>query len=102
MTGAGPSSNLPALSPAEMQHEAAVRSALERALAAAGGWLSFEDYLRIVLYAPGLGYYSAGSVKFGADGDFVTAPELSELFGRCLARQCAQILEQCGGVVLEL
>jgi SAM-dependent MidA family methyltransferase len=69
---------------------------------AAGGWLSFEDYLRIALYAPGLGYYSAGSVKFGADGDYVTAPELSTLFGRALARQCAELLSLSGGTILEL
>ena len=55
------------------------------------------------LYAPGLGYYSAGAVKFGPDGDFVTAPELSPLFSNCVARQCEEILEQAGGdTVLEL
>ena len=59
---------------------------------AAGGWLSFERYMELALYAPGLGYYSAGSVKLGAQGDFVTAPEVSELFGRCVARQCAEVL----------
>ena len=102
MTGAGPSSNLPLLSPEELQHEASVRAALDRALARTGGWLSFEDYLHIVLYAPGLGYYSAGSVKFGRAGDYVTAPELSALFGRALARQCAELLALSGGIVLEL
>ena len=50
-----------------------------------------------VLYAPGLGYYSAGAVKFGAAGDFVTAPELSPLFSRCVANQCAQVLLATGG-----
>ncbi|MGM0593848.1 MAG: class I SAM-dependent methyltransferase, partial [Pseudomonadota bacterium] len=49
------------------------------------------------LYAPGLGYYSAGSGKFGEAGDFVTAPELSPLFSRCLARQCAEVLAGIGG-----
>jgi SAM-dependent MidA family methyltransferase len=93
---------LPPLDAAEQRHCAAVSQAVRAAVAAHGGWLAFDDYLRIVLYSPGLGYYSAGSVKLGAAGDFVTAPELSELFGRCLARQCAQVLQACGGDVLEL
>jgi SAM-dependent MidA family methyltransferase len=94
---------LPALSPGESGHCGAVLAAVHRALAGGGGWLAFDDYLRIVLYAPGLGYYSAGSVKFGADGDFVTAPEISTLFARCLARQCAEVLHASGGnTLLEL
>jgi SAM-dependent MidA family methyltransferase len=93
---------LPPLHPDEVRHGAAVLQAVRDAIATHGGWLSFDDYLRIVLYAPGLGYYSAGSVKFGRGGDFVTAPELSGLFGRCVARQCAEILQVTGGEVLEL
>lgn len=77
-------------------------AAVKAALVEQDGWLSLEDYLRIVLYAPGLGYYSAGSTKLGRDGDFVTAPELSTLFGRALARQCAELLALTGGEVLEL
>jgi SAM-dependent MidA family methyltransferase len=54
------------------------------------------------LYAPGLGYYTAGTTKFGAEGDFVTAPEVSSVFGRVLARQCAEVLEAVnGGAILE-
>ena len=83
---------LPPPQPDEARHGALVLQAVRDAIATHGGWLSFDDYLRIALYAPGLGYYSAGSVKFGGSGDFVTAPELSGLFGRCVARQCAQIL----------
>jgi len=52
-----------------------------------GGWLSFVRYMELALYAPGLGYYMAGARKLGRDGDFVTAPEISRLFGRTLARQ---------------
>jgi SAM-dependent MidA family methyltransferase len=59
---------------------------------AGGGWLSFARFMELALYAPGLGYYSAGSRKLGAAGDFVTAPELSALFGRCLARQLAELV----------
>lgn len=61
------------------------------------GRLGFDRYMELALYAPGLGYYSAGVHKFGAGGDFVTAPEISPLFSRCLARQCAEVLAQIGG-----
>jgi SAM-dependent MidA family methyltransferase len=81
------------LSPAEARHCNSVRAHVEAEIAAAGGWLSFERYMDIVLYAPGLGYYSAGARKFGGDGDFTTAPELSGLFGACVAQQCAQLLD---------
>ena len=59
----------------------------------AGGSISFAEFMHYVLYAPGLGYYSAGSRKFGEDGDFITAPEVSPLFGRAVARQCAGVLQ---------
>ncbi len=59
----------------------------------AGGWLSFARYMEVALYAPGLGYYMAGARKLGRDGDFVTAPEISRLFGRTLARQVKQFME---------
>ncbi|MBS0367459.1 MAG: SAM-dependent methyltransferase [Proteobacteria bacterium] len=58
--------------------------------------------MELALYAPGLGYYSAGAVKIGAAGDFVTAPEVSDLFSRCMALQCAQVLGETGGDILEL
>jgi SAM-dependent MidA family methyltransferase len=56
-------------------------------IAAAGGWISFARYMELALHEPGLGYYSRGARQFGAEGDFVTAPELGSLFGRTLARQ---------------
>jgi len=56
----------------------------------------------LALYAPGLGYYSAGSAKLGSSGDFVTAPEISDLFSRCVARQVAEVLSVTGGEILEL
>src|ERR1700676_4341346 len=102
MTSADEVSNLPPLHPDEARHGALVLQAVRAAIATHHGWLAFDDYLRLVLYAPGLGYYSAGSAKLGSGGDFVTAPELSGLFGRCVARQCAQVLQLCGGDVLEL
>jgi len=65
---------------------------IREAVSAAGGWLAFDRYMEMALYEPGLGYYSAGSIKLGVHGDFVTAPEISDLFGRVLARQLAATL----------
>ena len=96
------SSTLPEATPEQAAQSARVLQALRERIGEQSGWLAFDDYLRLVLYAPGLGYYSAGSAKLGAAGDFVTAPELSVLFGRCLARQCAQVLSRTGGDLLEL
>ena len=62
----------------------------------AGGSISFAEFMHYALYAPGLGYYAAGARKFGADGDFVTAPEISPLFGRVIAKQCAAALQESG------
>lgn len=93
---------LPALSPEEQRHSEAVAALVRAELAAAGGWLSFERFMELALYAPGLGYYSAGAWKLGSGGDFVTAPEVSGLFGRCVAAQCAPVLRATGGEVLEL
>lgn len=64
---------------------------IAREIEKAGSAISFARYMELALYAPGLGYYSAGSRKLGADGDFTTAPELSPLFARTLARQLAQL-----------
>ena len=71
-------------------------------IAAAGGWISFAHYMELALYAPGLGYYSAGSHKLGAAGDFITAPELSPLFGRVLARQIAPLISAGIDDIIEL
>ena len=85
------------LSVDEALHTARVRALLEDEIAAAGGWIDFERYMDLVLYAPGLGYYSAGARKLGSGGDFTTAPETSTLFGACVARQCAEVLSEIGG-----
>ena len=89
------------LSEEERQHSEALAELMRARIAAAGGWLSFDNFMELALYAPGLGYYSAGAVKLGAGGDFLTAPEMSRLFAQCLARQCAQVLAVTGGGVLE-
>ena len=75
---------------------------LREEIAKANGWVSFARFMELALYAPGLGYYAAGARKFGADGDFVTAPEISVLFGQCLAQSVAEVLRETGGDVLEL
>lgn len=102
MTASAPHSILPSLSPDEERHSAAAATLIRERLASAGGWLSFADFMELALYAPGVGYYSAGAVKIGASGDFVTAPEVSDLFSRCVARQCADVLAETGGEILEL
>lgn len=84
--------DLPA-APAEAQAVSdALKREITRVIAASGGWISFARFMELALYAPGQGYYSAGSTKLGSAGDFVTAPELSPLFGRCLARQVAEVM----------
>ena len=71
-------------------------------IVAAGGAISFARFMALALYDPALGYYTAGKHKFGAAGDFTTAPELGSLFARCLARQCQPILADLGdGDILE-
>ena len=100
MTGSGDIMT-PPLSADEAAHSGAVAALIRAEVRCAGGWLSFERFMALALYAPGLGYYSAGSVKIGAGGDFVTAPELSDLFSRCVAGPCAEVLEG-GGEILEL
>lgn len=96
-------SELPAPAPAALAHSRRVEEFIVERLTAAGGWLDFAEYMGLVLYAPGLGYYSAGAAKLGPAGDFITAPEISPLFGRCLARACAPWLrDNPDGVVMEL
>lgn len=74
----------------------ALKTLLEISITRAGGWLPFDSFMAMALYAPGLGYYSHGSRKFGAlpssGSDFVTAPEMTPLFGRALAVQVADAL----------
>ncbi len=83
-------------------HSERLRHAIAGEITASGGWISFARYMELALHAPGLGYYSAGARKFGAGGDFVTAPELGGLFGRTLARQVAQFLQAGVNDVVEL
>jgi SAM-dependent MidA family methyltransferase len=75
---------------------------IKRAIEKSSGAIPFDHFMEMALYAPGLGYYVAGSRKFGEQGDFITAPEVSPLFAQCLARQVAQVLAEVeAGDVLE-
>jgi SAM-dependent MidA family methyltransferase len=88
---------LPEPSPEQRAHSERVAALIRSEIDAAGGALDFARYMELALYAPGLGYYSAGAVKFGAAGDFVTSPELGSVFARCLARAVAPVLRELGG-----
>ena len=97
-----PDASLPEPDAGARAHSAKVVERVRQAIASNGGWLSFAGYMQIVLHEPGLGYYATGTRKFGAGGDFVTAPELTPLFGRALAVQVDAIRRSAGSDVLEL
>ncbi len=77
-------------------HSEHLREVIQEQIIAAGGAIAFSRFMELALYAPGLGYYSAGAHKFGAAGDFVTAPELGPLFAACVADAVAPVLQQIG------
>jgi SAM-dependent MidA family methyltransferase len=93
---------LPEPTPEARAHSDRVAERIRGEITASGGWISFARYMELALYAPGLGYYSAGAKKLGRAGDFVTAPEISPLFGQTLARQVRQVLEAGFDQVLEV
>ena len=72
-------------------HRSTLEALVRREIEAAGGRVPFDRFMELALYAPGLGYYVAGAPKLGPDGDFVTAPEISPLFARCLAAPCREV-----------
>ena len=88
---------LPDPSADEIAASAILTAAIRAEIAAHDGYLRFDRYMDRALYAPGLGYYVGGTTKFGSGGDFVTAPEISPLYGACIARQCRQVFERIGG-----
>ncbi len=94
----GPSlAEFPEPAPEALEHSHRLIASIRAELARSGGRMPFDRFMELALYAPGLGYYVAGARKFGEAGDFITAPEISPLFARCLARQCRQLLEEMGG-----
>lgn len=92
---------LPEPHPDALAASNALRARIIQEIEDRGGWIGFERYMELALYAPGLGYYSGGSAKLGKDGDFTTAPEMTPLFGRTLARLLAELFPQSGPQVLE-
>ncbi len=93
---------LPEPRPDAREHSNRVAEHIRSEITASGGWISFARYMELALYAPGLGYYSAGSRKLGKAGDFVTAPEISPLYGQTLARLVKQVLDAGFDEVLEV
>ena len=95
-------SGLPPPPPEAAAHSRLLAELIASTILDEGDWIPFSRFLELALYAPGLGYYAAGSRKFGAEGDFVTAPEISPLFSQCIALQAQQVLAATGGAILEL
>ena len=94
--------NLPAPTSDALAHSARLCELIRHDIYAQGGWIPFSRFMELALYAPGLGYYTAGARKFGAAGDFITAPELSNLFGRTVARQLIEVMQASAPRILEL
>ena len=93
--------NLPEPDSLSLLHSSRVIAHIKSIICDTGGWIPFSKYMDLAMFAPGLGYYSAGAAKIGAAGDFTTAPEMTTLFGATLAKQVAQVLNATGGDVLE-
>ena len=93
---------LPPPSPEGAAHTRQLAEHIATAIVSEGDWIPFSRYMQLALYAPGLGYYAAGARKFGEEGDFVTSPEISPMFAKCLGLQAAQVLKATGGDILEL
>ena len=88
--------DLPAPDADAAAHSAQLAMLIREEIVAAGGFIPFSRFMERCLYTPGLGYYSAGSTKFGAAGDFITAPEMGPLFATCVAEAVAPVLQQLG------
>lgn len=86
--------DLPAPSAEAAAHSERLRAAIAAHIREQGGYIPFYRFMELAMYAPGLGYYSAGATKFGEAGDFITAPELGTLFGVCLGNAAAKALSQ--------
>ena len=94
--------NLPRPSPEAQTYSDTLKRRIAAEIKAAGGWIGFERFMELALYAPGMGYYSGGARKFGAAGDFVTAPEISSLFSQTLAAQAAQVMALSAPQIIEV
>ena len=94
--------HLPAPDTDALAASQALAREITQSIASAGGWIGFDHFMAQSLYTPGLGYYSGGAHKFGAAGDFVTAPELTPVFARTLATQVAQIMTLAAPQIIEV
>jgi SAM-dependent MidA family methyltransferase len=95
-------SSLPTPDPDALAHSARLADLIRNEIAAHDGAIPFSRFMELALYAPGLGYYSAGARKFGEAGDFVTAPEIGPIFAACVAESVAPVLQQLGPSALFL
>jgi SAM-dependent MidA family methyltransferase len=93
---------LPAPAPDALAYSAALIQRISDEIMQADGWIGFNHFMERVLYAPGMGYYSGGAHKFGAAGDFVTAPELSATFAQTIAAQAVQIFALSAPAIIEV
>ena len=94
--------SLPKPDPDALVYSEALKRLIADEIQAAGGWIAFARFMELALYAPGMGYYSGGAQKFGAAGDFVTAPEISSIFSQTLATQAAQIMALSAPQIIEV
>src|ERR1700738_1029632 len=97
-----PDTLLPPPAPDASAHPRQLAERIASAIVAEGDWIPFSRFMELALYAPGLGYYAAGARKFGEHGDYVTSPEISPMFAKCIGLQAGQVLQRVGGDVLEL
>ena len=93
---------LPAPDATALSYSTALKNRINAEIEASGGWIGFERYMELALYAPNMGYYSGGSHKFGAAGDFVTAPEISAAFSQTLATQAIQVCALSAPHIIEV
>ena len=93
---------LPAPSPDALTYSDALKRRIVDEIETKGGWIGFDRFMELALYAPGMGYYSGGAHKFGAAGDFVTAPEISSAFSQTLATQAVQIMALSAPRIVEV
>ena len=93
---------LPQPSPDAKSYSDALTHRVVTEIETVGGWIGFDRFMELALYAPGMGYYSGGARKFGAAGDFVTAPEISSAFSQAIAVQAAQILALSAPHIIEV